>query len=1382
MTKFRNALRLIAIILFALGLWEMQARTQPAEEPPTQEPEEGPLSVNYFGELGWIVKYGLGDSRELSRRGYANQLLFEQYIALTIDAGAQVTWPLNGILKVSAQLDNRKSNNLQSFVFGFKNESLEAWFKDFSMAQGSSDFVVADRLLKGLIATWQVSESISLTGKLARVEGVAETRTFRGNTARETVRFTLNDPDRPWTEASYQRNLRGLEFFSLPSYVPGFTTISLRFPLGGELRALLDDYGLSYLHEMIEKEPNPEIEADFYEVVTENGKNSLILKRASLELLRDQMRAYIDDYNDEQDLFGDKAKEYPLAEGTDYEKGFLGRLSKFVQLGAGDERLALESARRGRFFVLGRDKVSEDSLKVELKRQEAFVKLPDPELPEFNFSLYAEQGLLALDFPEEFFRDPRSEVRVTFDYAVSGGLYVLGLAVLQNSERVYLNEKLLRREVDYQMDYETGALLLLPPHDSLTEKDELKIEYELMRGGLGGFAEHQRAFFGFSLDWRPWSFLKLTLEALRAADNPPGAEGKDRLRTMSNAHTVFGVRAALNLDNLDLTLKAGYANNIFPPGRNQRRNQVNQINAIFSLQTERRRVTFFGHQNGLLVYDGTRWQDFSTAQGLSGRGVRAIAAQKNAILVATDSGLSLVRLDPGKPVLDSLAKPINWKRFYRLDGLPHNTVHDVLIDDNGIVWIATQEGLARVPLAQIEEKHAWKIYKKADAPGLTSDRILRLAHDGTRLYLGTGQGLFIYDPATERFEAVPALQGEFIYDLAASGATVYAATKLGVYQFFGGGALGWAVEDLKVLAVAVWGEELWYGTEIGLFRTGSDAPILQEYAITAIEKSGEAGLWAGAKALETYQMPLWQIDFSGKSTEYAQVQTRLNGRDEYRFADISAEKNTDRGWLTQVNAQYKLGTVDLKATIDSVVPQFLPIGREERQDAHRVTLGASAPILPNLTVSGEHVMGFSERLRTFSMSDALRAQWQPWADGPQLHGNLSLELLEQDRFDRTTGFDTTKFAYGLKVDHKLEVSQWLPVAQDLVVGATYDGTITGGARGRAFFDAKLGLNATLSLTPSLKVRGTLGFNERVSPGFRGGPPRRDGDLAWSLGGDWQYNLEFAKLNATYNRATRQRLPEGRGSLDENASVDLRFSDLKIAEAKLTPTLTLSAKRNLPVGAKEKSGLLSLSAEGRLSGAWQAFAGSLSVKQSLSTDVRSARDVLKQELNGNIDWALSPELKPRMDFGLSLDTLVHPTLGRKETIRQRARLSLSWDPPGPWRTGGDLFWQMAISERERTTTYELGSQTSWQPFDKLSLSLDARAALNRGMREQKPLNTADWELVLKSDYDLGVSCAPGLIESTCSFAATLGYAGKFDPNARLPWSNSLFAQAQLGLNF
>lgn len=1349
MTYRRSSNRTLILLCLVVGLCGYAQ----AQEEALQLPE-----VNYFGELGWIVKYGLGDSRELSRRGFAPQLLFEQYIALNLDAGVSIQWPLAGTLSVSAQLDNRKGNNLQSFSFGFKGQSVEAAFKDFSMGEGSSDFAAADRLLKGFLFSWEISPTLKLSGKLARVEGIAESQIFRGNTSRETVSFTLTQPDRPWLEAPYLRNLRGLEYFQLRTYVAGFTTVSLRFTLTAELRTLLENYGLGYLTEIIEDDPEPELEAELYDVVTENETNFLVLKRESLELLRATLHTYIEDYNDEHDLFDEAAKVYPLAEGTDYEESFLTSLSKLVQLATPDEAFALYGAKRERFFSLGRDHVVEDSLKLEIKRQDSFVQLPDPDLPNFNFTLFAEQGLLALNFPEEFFRDPRSEVRVSFDYAVSGGLYVLGLAVLQNSERVYLNGKLLKRDVDYQMDYETGALLLLPPNDVLGQNDELKIEYELMRGGLGGFAEHQRNFYGLSLHWTPWPFLRISLDALRAADSQPSVEGRDRLRTMPNTHTVFSLAANLDLGDLKADLKAGYTDNVFPPGRNQRRNQRNQINAIATF--EGRQVTFFGHQNGLLVYDGSRWQGFSTAHGLSGRGVRGIAIHNNIILFATDSGLSLVRLEAGRPVLESLAKPVNWKRFYRLDGLPHNVTNDVLIDEAGVVWVGTDEGLARVPLAQIEEKSAWKIFNKTNA-----DRITELASDGVRIYVGTDKGLLLYDTATEIFTAVSELQKRAIHDLVALGATVYAATDAGVYELFDGQGIGWSVADLRVQAITVRNDELWYGTQFGLFRASSDAPVIQEYEITAIEQSARPFFWVGPKALqETYQIPLWQIDSS--LTEYPQAETRLNGRDEFRFEDISPQQNTDHGWLAQLGAQYKLGALEITALLEGLTSEFLAIGRENRQDFQRLTVSARSPLGENLTLTGDHVMGFSERFRSFSVRDALRASWKPWADGPQLHGTVSLELSENDRRDRYAGFDTSKLSYGLKTE-SYKISDLLPIVQELALLASYEANYISAVRGRSTSEVKWGLSGSVIVLADLKLHGS--YSSKTITG--GAAVRRDSDTTW--GGNWQYDLGFAKMNSQYTQTTRWR--QGRGSFDENASMDLRFQDLILADVKLSATL--SGKRSASLGGT--TGLVSLSAEGRVSGQWQALSGSLGLKQTSSTDVRSARDLLKQELTGRIDWAVSPSFKPGLDLGLSLDTLTHPTLGRKQTWRHRARLSADW-AFALWKVSVELLWQMTVSERERSTVYEIGSQIGWDPTEQLSLSLDAQASLDVEARSRRSL--AGWELRLEGEYDLGTSCAPGLDDSTCSFSASVGYSGRLDPTARVPLGQGVFICAQLGLDF
>jgi len=1385
--NLNTILRVFLCLLIGLAV------TASAQEPSDEElAEGGTLSVNYFGELGWTVKYGLGDSRELSRHGYASQLLFEQYIALTLDAGVRVDWPISGVLRVSAQLDNRKSNNLQSFKLGYKAQRVEAAFEDFSMRTGSSDFVATDRLLKGLRFSWYISDDMQLSGKFARVEGVSESRTFRGNTSQQTVEFTLNDPDQPWLEATYQRNLKGLEYFQLRSYVPGFTVVSLRFALTPDLRALLTNYDLNYLIEIIEDNPEPEIAVELYDVVSENGSNFLVLKRPALELLREQIRTYIEDYNDEHDLFDENAKEYPLAEGTDYEQGFLKSLSKLVALATPDEAFTLDSATRGRFFYLGQENVKEETFIVEIKRQDAYIQVPNPDWPHFQFALFAEQGIVALDFPEEFFSNPQSAVRITFDYTVPGGLYVLGLAVLQNSERVYIKRegeqdfKLLRRDQDYQMDYETGALLLLPPYDALGENDELKIEYELMRGGLGGFAEHQRVFAGLSYQWTPWPFLKLSLDALRAFDTPPSAENKDRLRTMPNTHSVLGLAAQLDLGDLKADLKLGYTENIFPAvsfsgGKdhhsNERVNKRNLVNAIAGLSFEGRHVLVVGHQNGLLVYDGSRWQSFTTAQGLSGRGVRGIAVGRNTLLLATDSGLSMVKLEPGRSVLESLAKPINWKRFYSLDGLPHNETNDVLIDRSGTVWVGTKEGMARVPLTQITEKTAWKVFTKSNTPALRSELITKLTSDGTRLYLGTDMGLLVYDPERGEFTEIAELRGQEILDLAASGTTVYAATDQGIYEISNGREIGWRVTDLRVQALAVQNTELWYGTEIGLFRLSSDVPVVQEYEITALEKNARPDqLWAGPRATPTFEIPLWEIGPSVKV--HAQAETRLNGRDEFRFEDISPEKNTDHGWLAQLSVKDTLGSLELEALLEGITPEFLAIGQESRQDAQRLTVSATWPVLSNLSLSGNHVMALSGGWRTFIMSDTVRASWTPWAEGPLLSSTLAVELTDRDLHDRSVGFDTTKITLNLKGDHKMSLIGLVPLAQEITVGGTYDGLLTLIRLGRSLLDSKLGLTVRLAMTPSLKLHGSVTLGDRVTLGTQHSP--RDSDLSYTLGGDWQYDLGFGQMTTSYTRTVRLRV--GRGSSDENASLNVRFSDLSFSDMKLSPTLALSGRRTATVGGTTPTGTLTFTAEGRVGGQWKVLSGSLFTRHTLSTDVRSSRDSLKQEFTGSLTWALSQQIQSRLELGLTLDTLTHPTLGSKQTVRPRARLSLDWNPASLWKTSADLFWQMTLSDRERTNTFELGGRASWDPVDELSLSADMGVSLDFGIRDQKLMHAVTWELTLQGDYELGTVCAPALEGSDCAFSALLGYSGRLDQSVAVPFGQGVFAQAQLNLNF
>jgi hypothetical protein len=81
-----------------------------------------------------------------------------------------------------------------------------------------------------------------------------------------------------------------------------------------------------------------------------------------------------------------------------------------------------------------------------------------------------------------------------------------------------------------------------------------------------------------------------------------------------------------------------------------------------------------------------------------------------------------------------------------------------------------------------------------------------------------------------------------------------------------------------------------------------------------------------------------------------------------------------------------------------------------------------------------------------------------------------------------------------------------------------------------------------------------------------------------------------------------------------------------------------------------------------------------------------------------------------------------------------------------------------------------------------VSFEARGQLDMGLRDQKPIDTATWEMSVHGEYELGTACAPTLDGSDCTLSVTLGYSGRLDRSIAVPFGQGIFAQAHLGLNF
>ncbi len=103
---------------------------------------------------------------------------------------------------------------------------------------------------------------------------------------------------------------------------------------------------------------------------------------------------------------------------------------------------------------------------------------------------------------------------------------------------------------------------------------------------------------------------------------------------------------------------------------------------------------------------------------------------------------------PELPAPSSLAPSLRFSHLTVDDGLSQATVHDILQDKQGFMWLATQRGLNRYDGRRIT------VYKSIpfDTTSLEGDWVVTLleGRDG-RIWVGTMDGLFAFDPTTEHF-------------------------------------------------------------------------------------------------------------------------------------------------------------------------------------------------------------------------------------------------------------------------------------------------------------------------------------------------------------------------------------------------------------------------------------------------------------------------------------------------------------------------------------------------------------------------------------------------------------------------------------------------------
>jgi len=1319
-----------AVLLLAFGGMTLAAAL-------TEETEHFRATIE--GQKTWTIRYGFGDAYGLALSGLApGQLTLDQTFAATIEAEAL------SVLTLEANFDDRADQSLQSLTVRLDTEHLDGVLGDFVIL-GMDEFAAYSKKMKGLRLDYTFGD-VTLTAVGSKLEGVLETKTFVGETVHEDVLFSVNQPDRAWVAQPYLRHLDGLYAYPLSErYIDEFTEVRLVVEAGAGLGDLLVQYGLGFLSEVFADEPDWPVPARYFTVVGE-ADQTLVLKRKLPDLLRERLEVAIETYNEEHELSGSDAKTYPFSANSEYELEFLGKVAGSARLAVGSMSYAGSDAVRRTFYDLGRTQVKEASVVVGVSTDgETFESIAEPGYSAYSSIVYPAKGIVELRFPASFFDHADAAIRVSFDYAVTGGMYMLGMSIIPESERVLLNGRLLVRDREYQVDYELGMLILLV---EVREADVIRVDYERYGGGLGGTAEYATYFYGLSLSMPLSEAIDVKVSLLRSADDPGSAANPETVGTMPNTHTVAGIVSSIRLDGFRADLLVGYNHDEYPFDDNKRVHRPNEVRAIVSGAG----YTFFGDSGGLSVYANGTWRRYGVSDGLAGRAVRAMAVDDERVYLGTNGGLTVVQLAGSAP-LDRVG---NWYRYYEEDGLPGAQIRALELVGRTL-WIGTEKGLVSVPVDGLTDPTEWT----ARTGGVFADLpVVRAIHAlGRSLYLGTEDGLYRYEMDLKTLEAVPGTLGEWVYELLAIDDTLYIASDRGLRTVRDGLGTGWVVLGEPVYTLAVAGGNLWYGTDRGGISATTGEVLHPEWAITALGADGSGALWLGSRAGADYELLVWRRTVSGQET-FATSVTKIVGRDPLAFFDVPVDEHTHEGIYARAAFQRDGDGFSLSGVVEHQPPEYRSIGAIGRRDATGWSLAGSTDLGSNAKLSASHGYHVSD-----PSSDRPEARMEnemsfAWTIGPDVSLGIQHESVNDDPYRR--GDEYRRIAYQLSLRDRffddsfsLGLSWRDAYAADLV-------------EDRLRRDTRLGIESSVKLSPTFTAKASWSRPVQESSGAW------SGSESFNLNGSWSGRLVFAGLGLNYDLKRSRSLTDEEWTTKHQIDCNITPDRIDLLSWRITPDLGVSLINEKRIW--KIDGRFALRSE------WQG----LLVRATFSGDVAGLYQPLQRD-NERLSIAVSYSGFDTVRPSLTYTGTRSATTYQGETVFSRAHSMngrLTWTPAAGGQSDTLSFTVRTTEKGDARTLsvtldndyrYDLtGIVDKWPPMD------EAPAGFPTVMLR---VNTSGSYRLESDSYDLSTTTTTRLdLAFTQMWGASLGATAVVGSRSDRPFYVSCLLELTVAITF
>ena len=397
------------------------------------------------------------------------------------------------------------------------------------------------------------------------------------------------------------------------------------------------------------------------------------------------------------------------------------------------------------------------------------------------------------------------------------------------------------------------------------------------------------------------------------------------------------------------------------------------------------------------VWDGAHWTVFTVADGLPNGDIYAFAEDSAGnIWVGTSDGAA--RFEAADEAADGASprklRPdgSNWDIFSAANGLTGNNIQAMMLDRSGQLWFGTSTGVS-IASSEVDQPFAAHALSFMTVEGLVSDNIQAMCEDSDgRLWFGTSSGgVNFSDRSWQTFTTGSSLPDNVITALATDrDGNLWVGTRNGLYKYnrsisqqlaIGPTSNGliWGTftlidgppsNDIRALAVDKEGN-LWVGTDKGIgvfdgisfFQYYTQRDGLSGNSVHALTVDSAGNVWAGTGLLIPEDDALGL--FGGLS--------KFDGNNWIRMPFQGATVSTlfeDRGgniWIGTFSA----GVTVLKGGNPPSIPPLIKGGRGDFTTADGLPSNKISAIIED--VAGRIWIGTANGISIFSIEGGLQA-------------------------------------------------------------------------------------------------------------------------------------------------------------------------------------------------------------------------------------------------------------------------------------------------------------------------------------------------------------------------------------------------------------------------